>query len=133
MTCPGCGQVNTPAIAEDWWRRHSDAVAADERLAEAVWQFRGGEHQATVRWLQALGCNLVSTDGSPETTIQYTLDGLTGVRTALLYPSEEPIGLAVCFGLLMAGMFWPQVYPKTLELVKARWTAERKSAKKAAA
>jgi len=28
MTCSGCGQVDTPATAEDWWRRHGDSGVA---------------------------------------------------------------------------------------------------------
>jgi hypothetical protein len=100
--------------------------AIDQRVADQAWAFYTGRHAEVVDWLVRLGCKLIEcheTSGS----VQYTLDGLVGVRSALLYPSGDPIsGAAVPIGFLLAGMFWPQAYPGLLPLVNQRWSAQMK-------
>ena len=115
--------------------------AVDERLADQVWRFWKGDHAEIVGWLQWLGCTLVTSDVSDDYA-EYHLDGLTGVRVGLLYgPHTDPTSVAISFGFLLAGPFWPYCYPKALELVQQNYSAEvkvnrpakRKPARKAAA
>jgi hypothetical protein len=97
-----------------------------ERIAEhAVALSAGGDARSqALTWLTSVGCrvDILETDESGEAT-SWVVDGLTGVRVGM--GAGDPITMAVCLGLVLAGEFWPQVYPGLLERVDTLWRQAR--------
>jgi len=106
--------------------RKTPPSAGEARIAAKVWQFYTGDREGAVAWLKTLGCVVASVDGDC-----YTLQGIAGVRSALL--PTDPSTIAVCFGFLLAGASWPQVYPGLLPAVNRLLDMETKAKKAAAA
>lgn len=85
-----------------------------QRIAEKAIQFWRGEEADVIRWLESLGC--VVTRSQPG---EYCLMGIAGCNSALT--KGDPNTIAVCIGFLLAGMYWPQVYPSLQSRVNALW------------
>lgn len=85
--------------------------------------FCAGRHAEVVDWLQRLGCVLVHAE--PGGT-SWVLDGLTGVRCGLTVCG--PLDAFAMFGLLLAGVWWPQVFPRLPEMVDRAAKAAKKAA-----
>lgn len=94
---------------------------AEARIVNKVFQFRDKAHQEkSVEWLQSMGCKLTHCDGDV-----YVLKGLVGVICGL-NPKDDPVTVAVQFGFLLAGPYWPKVYPKLLSRINKRWKLEKR-------
>lgn len=99
----------------------------DTRLAEQAVRFvRGGaDAQAVIEWLEKMGCKAQvmqrSEDGQPSV---WAVDGCTGIRAGFV-PVDDPVTVAVNLGFVLAGEYWPQVYPHLLRAVDRLWKEER--------
>ena len=94
----------------------------EERIASQVIAFATGRHDDAIAWLVSLGCRVTTHgDGS------WTLVGLTGMTCGLMRCS--PIDAFPVFGFLLAGMFWPHVYPRLPKLVDAAYKKLRQEGK----
>jgi hypothetical protein len=87
----------------------------ESRVAEQVRAWRAGRTGNVLVWLQQLGCRILS---RPELGTTWHLRGIAG-SNATLGRDDDPRDIAVALGMLIAGMFWPDVFPALLTLVRA--------------
>lgn len=95
--------------------------ACEKRIGEQVFAFMDGSDDV-VPWLERLGCKVVSQNGV------WIVDGLVNMRVGLMR-GMDPISTGICFGMILAGMLWPHIYPNLLKLIDAEWKRRRKQAK----
>jgi hypothetical protein len=96
----------------------------EERIADKVFEaIDAGTIRPLVDWLLTLGCTIVADHGDGT----FNLQGLVGMRVGLCL--TDPNSLAVQVGFAIAGMYWPQAYPKLQSVVNKRWKERKKKAK----
>jgi hypothetical protein len=101
------------------WSGWQPPFQLKERIADFVMDFCFGDPAGTITWLQSLGCECQSnSDGS------WTVKGIAGVSGGLMV--SDPVTVVSQLGFLLAGMYWPQVFPDLLKEVDKRWQAHRK-------
>ena len=100
--------------------------ALEDRLVEMVFKFIDGDLDSFAKWLERIGATI---ERKNEDEIIFR--GPSGIGTGLLR-GMDPINAAVCIGLAVAGLFWPQVFPNLLKKVDAEWKKRRKGEPKTA-
>lgn len=96
---------------------------AERRVADMVLLWEKGDYQAVLTWLRRLGCKV----DEMEQYLSWAVDGLTGVRCSLMAKSSA-IDTFAQMGIILAGPFWPMVFPNLPKMVD-RLSKERKKVK----
>jgi len=93
------------------------------RVVEMTMAWWRGEHAMVLAWLTALGCRVEG-----PTSHVWVVTGLLGSRHGLA-AGIEPITLAAQLGLILAGGWWPQVFPRLIEAAARAWKAAQEQEK----
>jgi hypothetical protein len=95
-------------------------LQVEERIADMVFFWMEGRQTKVIIWLKSIGCK-VERVGE-----QINIQGICGVNGGLC-TGQDPNTVAVMFGFMIAGPYWPQAFPKLQREVNKRWDAWRKS------
>ena len=94
---------------------------AEARLIDMIMAWYQGKYQEVICWLRAVGCKV---DKSGEGA--WTVKGLTGITCGIM-EGMSPIDSFAMFGFMLAGPYWPQVFPNVPKEVDKRYKALRKA------
>jgi hypothetical protein len=104
------------------------------RAADMVLMWEAGDYQAVIAWMRRIGCEVEemewSGEGADRRAASWTVDGIAGVRCGMA-AGMSAIDVVPQFGLILAGAFWPQVYPYLQAMVN-RAAGDRMRAARAA-
>lgn len=95
----------------------------EERLAYFAFAMSHGNVSLVHEWLARLGCEIVYVSSS-----ELNVKGLTGMMCGMIV--TDPVSCAVQLGFMMAGFYWPQVYPGLLPIVNKKWKVQNVLMKK---
>jgi hypothetical protein len=78
--------------------------------------------QDVARWLKTLGFEV-----EPQEDSVFIVRN--GTFTTAISEHIDPINRAVCLAWVIAGMFWPHIFPGLLEAVNKEWRKRRQQAR----
>lgn len=94
-----------------------------ERVVEMIFRFAAGETEFVLNWFRKLGCTVEFLGES-----SWKLSGLTGQPKWCGLMVMPPVDLAPVFGLILAGIWWPRVYPDLLKRTDKEFKRRKKEA-----
>ena len=99
-----------------------------QRACDMIMLWESGDYPAVLAWLRRLGCKVEEMERSNGKPVSWAIDGIAGVHCGLS-TGLAPLDMVPVVGFILAGPFWPQIFP-TLGAIVGKALKERKHGNK---